>query len=109
MPGIQVTIKKTTTYSATKLVSAATGSTECFPSVATNVIRRDLDLDQELRQTIIPSDEQRDRIGKGAASPVQCARPQRRAFLAAWGPVERNWPNCLIAAVAASRILPTRS
>jgi hypothetical protein len=25
------------------------------------------------------------------------------------GPIERNWPNCLIAAVAASRILPTRS
>src|SRR5438128_1651793 len=38
MPGIQVTLKKTTTYPATMLETAATGSTECFPSVATNVI-----------------------------------------------------------------------
>ena len=38
MPGIQVALKNTTTYPATMLVTAATGSTECFPSVATNVI-----------------------------------------------------------------------
>jgi len=115
MPGIQVTLKKTTTYPATMLVTAATGPTECFPSVATNVIssrwKKLLIRSYPFpvlwtlirnRVTHHPADEQRDRIRKGAASRAQCARPQRRAFLAAW--VRLN----AIGLIALSRLWPLR-
>jgi len=54
MPGIQVALKNTTTYPATMLVTAATGSTEYVSHRSQRTLfRRDLDVDQESRYAII--------------------------------------------------------